>query len=106
MNRVGITGIGVVTPIGNTREAFWSAVVEARSVVGPITLIPTERLNIRIAAQVLDFKPSEHFDARRERLGHRFAQFAVVAARAAFRDSQLKLTEEIARDAATIIGNS
>jgi nodulation protein E len=106
MNRVVITGIGVVTPIGNTREAFWSALVEARSGIGPITIIPTERLNTRIAAQVLDFKPADHFDPRRESLLDRFAQFAVVAARSALRDAQLELTEEIALDAATIIGNS
>jgi nodulation protein E len=106
MNRVVITGIGVVTPIGNTRDTFWSALVEARSGIGPITIIPTERLNSRIAAQVLDFKPSEHFDPRRESLLDRFAQFAVVAARSALRDSHLELTEELALDAATIIGNS
>jgi nodulation protein E len=106
MNRVVITGIGVVTPIGSTRDAFWSALVEARSGIGPITIIPTERLNSRIAAQVLDFKPSEHLDPRRESLLDRFAQFAVVAARSALRDSQLELTEELALDAATIIGNS
>ena len=106
MNRVVITGIGVVTPIGNTRDTFWSALVEARSGIGPITIIPTERLNSRIAAQVLDFKPSEHFDPRRESLLDRFAQFAVVAARSALRDSQLELTEELALDTATIIGNS
>ena len=106
MNRVVITGIGVVTPIGNTRDTFWSALVEARSGIGPITIIPTERLNSRIAAQVLDFKPSDHFDPRRESLLDRFAQFAVVAARSALRDSQLELTEELALDTATIIGNS
>jgi len=106
MNRVVITGIGVVTPIGNTRDTFWSALVEARSGIGPITIIPTERLNSRIAAQVLDFKPSEHFDPRRESLLDRFAQFAVVAARSALRDSHLQLTEDLALDTATIIGNS
>jgi 3-oxoacyl-(acyl-carrier-protein) synthase len=78
MNRVVITGIGVVTPIGSTREKFWSGLVEARSGIGPITIIPTERLNTRIAAQVLDFNPAEHFDAKREGLLDRFAQFAVV----------------------------
>ncbi|MGA8650243.1 MAG: beta-ketoacyl-[acyl-carrier-protein] synthase family protein [Xanthobacteraceae bacterium] len=106
MNRVVITGIGVVTPIGNTRDTFWSALVEARSGIGPITIIPTERLNSRIAAQVLDFNPADHFDARRVSLLDRFAQFAVVAARAALRDAQLELSEEMALEAATIIGNS
>ena len=106
MNRVVITGIGVVTPIGSTREKFWSALVEARSGIGPITIVPTERLNIRIAAQVRDFNPADHFDPKRENLLDRFSQFAVVAARAAVRDAQLELSEEIALHAATIIGNS
>jgi nodulation protein E len=106
MNRVVITGIGLVTPIGNSREKFWSGLVEVKSGIGPITIIPTERLNTRIAAQVLDFNPSEHFDAKRESLLDRFAQFAVVAARSAVRDAHLEITEEIALQATTIIGNS
>ena len=105
MNRVVVTGIGVVTPVGSTREKFWSGLVEARSGIGPITIIPTERLNTRIAAQVLDFDPSQHFDPKRQGLLDRFSQFAVVAARAAVKDAQLELTEEIALQAATIVGN-
>ena len=83
MNRVVVTGIGVVSPIGSTREEFWSGLVEARSGIGPITRIPTERLNIRIAAEVRDFDPSQHFDSKRLGMMDRFSQFAVVAARAA-----------------------
>jgi nodulation protein E len=106
MNRVVVTGIGVVSPIGSTREEFWSGLVEARSGIGPITRIPTERLNIRIAAEVRDFDPSQHFDSKRLGMMDRFSQFAVVAARAAVKDAQLNITEEIALSAATIIGNS
>jgi nodulation protein E len=106
MNRVVVTGIGVVSPIGSKREEFWSSLVEARSGIGPITRIPTERLNIRIAAEVRDFDPSQHFDSKRLGMMDRFSQFAVVAARAAVQDSQLNITEEIAISAATIIGNS
>jgi nodulation protein E len=105
MNRVVVTGIGVVSPIGNTREKFWSGLVEARSGIGPIANIPTARLNTRIAAQVLNFDPSQHFDPKRESLLDRFSQFAVVAARAAVKDAQLDLTEEIALQTATIVGN-
>jgi nodulation protein E len=105
MNRVVITGIGLVTPIGNTLEKFWSNLVEAKSGIGPITIIPTTRLNTRIAAQIADFNPSDHFDAKRENLLDRFAQFAVVAARSAVRDARLEMTEEIALQTATIIGN-
>jgi nodulation protein E len=105
MNRVVVTGLGVVSPIGSTREEFWSALVEARSGIGPITRIPTERLNIRIAAEVPDFDPSQHFDSKRLGLMDRFSQFAVVAARAAVKDAQLEITEEMALETATIIGN-
>jgi nodulation protein E len=105
MNRVVVTGIGVVSPVGSTREQFWSSLVEARSGIGPITRIPTERLNVRIAAEVRDFDPAQHFDSKRLGMMDRFSQFAVVAARAAVKDAQLDITEEIALAAATIIGN-
>ena len=91
MNRVVITGIGVVSPIGSTLDKFWSALVEGRSGIGPISVAPTERLTARIAAQVLDFDPSQHFDPKRVGVLDRFSQFAVVAARAAVRDAQLEI---------------
>ncbi len=106
MNRVVVTGIGVVSPVGSTRDGFWSALVEARSGIGPLTNVPTERLTTRIAAQVRDFDPSRHFESKRESLLDRFSQFAVVAARAAVKDAQLEITEEIALQAGTIVGNS
>jgi nodulation protein E len=106
MNRVVVTGIGVVSPIGSSRDAFWSALVEARSGIGPIEGIPTDLFTTRIAAQVRDFDPSRHFDAKRLALLDRFAQFAVVAARAAVADAQLELTEEMALQAAAIVGNA
>jgi nodulation protein E len=106
MNRVVITGIGVVSPIGSAHEAFWSGLVEARSGIGPLTNISTERLNTRIAAQVRDFDPAQHFDAKQVGMLDRFAQFAVVAARSAVKDSRIELTEEMTLQAATIVGNS
>lgn len=106
MQRVVITGIGVVSPVGSTLDAFWSGLVEPRPGIGPISVAPTERLSARIAAQVLDFDPAQHFDPKREALLDRFAQFAVVAARAAVRDAQLTITEELALNAATVVGNS
>jgi nodulation protein E len=106
MNRVVITGIGVVSPIGSTLDKFWSALVEGRSGIGPISVAPTERLTARIAAQVLDFDPSQHFEAKRLGVIDRFSQFAVVAARAAVRDAQLEITEELALETATLVGNA
>jgi nodulation protein E len=105
MHRVVITGIGVISPIGSTQEAFWSALVDGRSGIGPIVNVATDRINTRIAAQVRDFDPAEHFDPKRVGLLDRFSQFAVVAARAAVKDAQLELTEQLALAAATIVGN-
>ena len=104
MNRVVITGIGVVSPVGSGLNEFWSALVDGRSGIRAIENIPTERLSTRIAAQVLDFDPDTHFSPKRVGLLDRFSQFAVVAARAAVRDAGLEIDEELALEIATIIG--
>jgi nodulation protein E len=103
MNRVVITGIGVVSPVGSTIDQFWSALVEGRSGISPISIVPTERLTSKVAAQVLQFDTSQ-FDPKRIGLLDRFSQFAVAAARAAVKDADLTIDEEIARDAATVVG--
>jgi nodulation protein E len=105
MNRVVITGIGVVSPVGSTQEKFWSSLVEGRSGIGPLSDIRTEGLTTRIAAQVHDFDPAQHFEGKRQNVLDRFAQFAVVAARDAVKDAHLELPEELALDTAAIIGN-
>jgi 3-oxoacyl-(acyl-carrier-protein) synthase len=73
MNRVAITGIGVVSPVGNDLEAYWQALVEGRSGIGPLTSIPTERLNIRIGAEVKNHVAEQNFDVRAVPLLDRFA---------------------------------
>jgi nodulation protein E len=103
MNRVVITGIGVVSPVGNTLDRFWAALVEGKSGISPITIVPTERLTSKVAAQVLEFDTSQ-FDPKRIGMLDRFSQFAVAAARAAVKDAQLTIDEEMALDAATIVG--
>ncbi len=104
MNRVAITGIGVVSPVGNDLEAFWHALVEGRSGIGPLTSIPTERLNVRIAAEVKNHVPEENFNSRVLPLLDRFAQFAVIAARHAVADASLTFAEELTQTTATIVG--
>ena len=104
MNRVVITGMGVVSPVGCDLEAYWHALVEGRSGIGPITSIPTERLNIRIGAEVKNYVPEKNFDSRAVPLLDRFAQFAVIAARNAVADSGLVFGEELAQETATIVG--
>ena len=104
MKRVVITGMGVVSPVGNDIDKYWDALVEGRSGIGPITSIPTERLNVRIVAEVKNHKPEQHFDVRALPLLDRFAQFAVIAARQAVADSGIVFGEELSRATATIVG--
>jgi nodulation protein E len=104
MHRVVITGIGVVSPVGLGLDEFWRALVEGRSGIAPLTITGTERLSTPIAAQVPGFDPDAHFRPRQAHVLDRFAQFAVVAARAALRDAQREVSEEDALEAATVIG--
>jgi len=104
MNRVVITGIGVVSPVGSDIETYWDALVEGRSGIGPLTTIPTDRLSVRIAAEVKNYVPEENFEIRAVSRLDRFAQFAVIAARNAVADAGLIFNDELAEATATIIG--
>jgi nodulation protein E len=104
MNRVVITGIGIVSPVGCTLNEFWSALVEGRSGIRPIQDIPTARLATAFAAQVLAYDPQARFGRKQANILDRFAQFAVSAARGAASDAGLKIDEELAPQIATIIG--
>ncbi|NCT68371.1 MAG: beta-ketoacyl-[acyl-carrier-protein] synthase family protein [Rhodanobacteraceae bacterium] len=83
MQRVVITGMGAVTPLGHTASATWSAMREGRCAIGPMTCLPRETLRFGIAAEVQGFDPLAHFDEKRLILLDRVSQFALVAAREA-----------------------
>ncbi len=105
MNRVVVTGLGVVSAAGHTVADFWSTLREGRSAIGPITIIPTETLTVTIGAEVRDFDPAVHFGAKRLTMLDRFAQFGLVAAREAIADSGIVFGEELGERTATIIGS-
>jgi len=106
MNRVVVTGLGVMSPAGCTLEDFWPALVEGRSAIGHFAVARSERLKTRIAAQVSQFQPETFFAAKQLGLMDRFSQFAVAAARAAVRDSGLEISEDLALETVTVIGSS
>lgn len=81
--RVAVTGIGAVTPIGHGAEGLWAGVLRHRSAVAPLTRFDASPFPSRIAAQVDDFDPTQHLDARRARRLDRFSQLAVASARMA-----------------------
>jgi nodulation protein E len=90
MRRVAITGMGAICALGHDATSTWAAMREGRVGIGPIENIPTELLNIKIAAEVRGFDPAAHFDSKRLPLLDRVSQFALVAAREAVAQSGLE----------------
>ncbi|MCB5228548.1 MAG: beta-ketoacyl-ACP synthase II [Candidatus Cloacimonetes bacterium] len=88
--RVVITGMGAITPVGNTLEETWENLVKGVSGIDTITRFDPSELPTQIAAQVKDFKPEEHFDPKEARKLDIYTQFALVASREAIADAGLE----------------
>jgi len=101
---VVVTGMGIVSPLGLTLGRFWDELSAGRSAIGPITTLPTERLFVKIAAEVKDFDPSASIDPKQLPYMDRFAQFALVAAIDAVRDADLEFDDALRARTATLIG--
>lgn len=96
MNRVFITGVGCITPLGNNIEALWNSVINGVCGIDYITQIDRENLPVKIAAEVKDFKPEDYgIDKTMIRHNDRFALFALAAAAQAMADSGLRVGEDI-----------
>ena len=104
-NRVAVTGIGLVTPIGLDVASTWDGLIGGRSGVDYITAFDSSDYETHIAAEVSDFNPSDHLDRKAARRMDRFVQFAVIAAREAAAQSGLEITDENAGDVGTVIGS-
>ena len=94
MDRVVITGMGTVNPLGLTVEESWQNAINGVSGVGPITLFDSAPLNVHFAAEVKNFQPDQYMDAKEARRRDRFEQLGVAAARNALKDSGLEITDE------------
>lgn len=101
--RVVITGIGAVTPVGLDRETTWQALLAGRSGVGPLTAFDASGLSTRIAAQVTGFDPANVLEGKRLRRSARFTQFAVAAAREAVLDAALTVDESNSSRVAVVV---
>lgn len=103
--RVVITGLGLVTPVGNDVPSTWDAVVSGRSGVGPITRFDASEFDTRIAGEVRQFDAETLFGRREARRMDRFTQFAMAASGQALEDSGLSATEDNAHRIGAIIGS-
>ncbi len=100
--RVAVTGIGAVTPAGNTAEETWQAMLAGRSGVGPITLFDPDPFPVRIQAEVRDFVINERIDTKQQRHMNRGVRFGMNAALEALDDSGLAITEENASEVGVV----
>ncbi len=106
MRRVAITGLGVVSALGNNVGEFWTQLSEGKSGIAPIQLVDTTRLKFKNGAEVKGFDPFSHFETSQASLLDRFAQFALVSARQAVLDSGLQLSLQMKSRTAVITGSS
>jgi len=93
MERVVITGMGTLNPLGLTVEESWRNVINGVSGVGPITLFDPTPLNVHFAAEVKNFEPDKYMDPKEARRRDRFEQLGAAAAREALASSGLEITE-------------
>ncbi|MCI8320272.1 MAG: beta-ketoacyl-ACP synthase II [Dorea sp.] len=103
--RVVVTGLGAVTPIGNTVEEFWSGIKEGKVGIGEITKFDTADYKVKLAAEVKGFNPKERMDAKAAKRMEAFSQYAVAAAKEAYEDSGLDMEKEDAFRAGVIVGS-
>lgn len=103
--RVVVTGLGAVTPVGNTVEEFWSSVREGKVGIGPITKFDTSEYKVKLAAEVKGFSAKERMDFKAAKRMEPFAQYAVAAAKEAFEDAKIDMSQENPYRAGVIVGS-
>ncbi len=102
--RVVITGMGAVTPLGNTVEETWTGVRSGKSGIGPITHFDASKNKVRYAAEVKNFDASLYMDVKESRKMARFTQYAVAAAKMALDDSALMGRQDILDETGCVLG--
>ncbi|MFF0827740.1 beta-ketoacyl-ACP synthase II [Brevibacillus sp. NPDC003359] len=93
MEKVVVTGMGVISPIGNTVNQFWNSLVQGKSGISHIDTFDTARNKTKIAGLVRDFDPVERFGRKEARRMDRFCQFALAAVEEALEDAELRLDQ-------------
>ncbi|MDE7268451.1 MAG: beta-ketoacyl-ACP synthase II [Lachnospiraceae bacterium] len=103
--RVVITGMGAITPIGNSVDAFWEGIKQEKIGFGKITYFDASEYKCKIAAEVKDFDPAQYMDKKAARRMEQFCQFAVAASKEALEDAEIDMEKEDAFRVGCSIGN-
>jgi len=91
LKRVVVTGLGALTPIGNTKNGFWDGLINGKSGAGPITYFDTEKFKTKFACELKNFTATDFLDRKEARKMDKFTQYAIVASDEAIIDSKLDL---------------
>ena len=91
LKRVVVTGLGALTPIGNTKDEYWEALINGKSGAAPITYFDTEKFKTKFACELKNFNATDFLDRKEARKMDRFTQYAMVASDEAIADSKLDL---------------
>ena len=103
--RVVVTGMGALTPLGQSVREFWDGLVLGKSGIGPITLCDASPFPSRIAGEVSDFDPGQHMDSKEARRMARFSQMAVASAALAIDDAELDISKMDQERLGVVMGN-
>ena len=103
--RIVITGMGVVSPLGNDVGSTWQGAIEGRSGIGAITRFDTTKYRVKIAGEIKDFKPEDYVPAKEVRRMDRFIHYALATSKQALADSGFEITPENATRVGVIWGS-
>ncbi|MDC7994908.1 beta-ketoacyl-ACP synthase II [Altibacter sp. HG106] len=93
LKRVVVTGLGALTPIGNSVSAYWEGLKNGKSGCAPITYFDTEKFKTKFACEIKNYDPQDHFDRKEARKLDRFAQYALVSSSEAIEDAQINIDD-------------
>jgi 3-oxoacyl-[acyl-carrier-protein] synthase II len=91
LKRVVVTGLGALTPIGNTKDEYWNSLISGKSGAAPITYFDTEKFKTKFACELKNFEPTDFLDRKEARKMDKFTQYAMVASDEAIIDAKLDL---------------
>ena len=103
--RVVVTGMGAVTPLGDSVDEYWKSLVKGKSGIGPMTLADPTEYPCKVAGEIPDFDPGTYINPREARRMARFSQTAVAAAALALEDSGINLSSEDDERMGVVMGN-
>ncbi len=103
--KIWITGVGVISPLGNNKQVFWDNLINGKCGIGKINGFDTTGLSTKIAGEITDFDPEDFMDKKIARRSARFTQFAQASAKMALNDAELEINDETRHNTGIYLGS-